>query len=316
MRGFSEKSKIIEQARELSWKNFGKRITFYLPGMIRYGDEQGRYPAISITGDKCELDCKHCQGKVLQPMIPCRTPELLREKCLGFAEQGLIGCLLSGGSNGNGEVPWDDFVDAIGEIKQKTNLRISIHTGIIKPTTARRLKQAGVDQALIDVIGSDGTVKEICHLKGGTKVIRNSLHALSQAGIPTVPHIVVGLHYGEIRGEFKALEIIREYQPETVVIVALTNFNGTPMAQVTPPRPEEIAEVLLAARLTMPETEISLGCERSRGKDGWQVEEYAVDIGVNRIAIQSERAIKRARDYGLEINFQKTCCSVNYLNSN
>lgn len=307
------KNQIIEQARELSWKNFGKRITFYLPGMIRYGAEQGRYPAISVTGDECELDCNHCQGKVLEPMIPCRTPELLREKCLRLDEQGFIGCLLSGGSNGNGMVPWDDFVDVIAEIKQKTNLRISIHTGITNQRTARRLKRAGLDQALIDVIGSDETVKEICHLKGGIRVIRNSLRALSKAGIPTVPHIVVGLHYGEIRGEFKALEIISEYQPETVVIVTLTNFNETPMSKVTPPRPEEIAEVLLAARLIMPETELSLGCERSRGKDGWKIEEYAIDIGVNRIAIQSERAIKRARDYGLEINFQKTCCSVNYL---
>ncbi|UCD84230.1 MAG: radical SAM protein, partial [Deltaproteobacteria bacterium] len=309
---FSEKNQIVEQARELSWKNFGKKITFYLPGMIRYGDEQGKYPAISVTGGDCELDCDHCQGKVLEPMIPCRTSELLRENCLRLAEQGFIGCLLSGGSNGNGVVPWDDFVDVIREIKQRTNLKISIHTGIINRRTARKLKQAGVDQALIDVIGSDDTVREICHLKGGIKVIRNSLRALSKAGIPTVPHIVVGLHNGEIRGEFKALEIIREYQPETVVIVTLTNFNGTPMSKVTPPSPEGIAEVLLAARLTMPETEISLGCERSRGKDGWKLEEYAVDIGVNRIAIQSDKAIKRARDYGLEINFQKTCCSVNY----
>ena len=42
------------------------------------------------------------------------------------------------------------------------------------------------------------------------------------------------------------------------------------------------------------------------------VKNLAVDAGINRIAIPAEEAIERAKEYGLEILFKKTCCSVSY----
>jgi hypothetical protein len=35
-----------------------------------------------------------------------------------------------------------------------------------------------------------------------------------------------------------------------------------------------------------------------------------VDAGVNRMALPSDEAVERARSYGLDIRYQKTCCSV------
>ena len=302
---------LLQKAREISWANFGKHITFYLPGMIRYGNETGLYPAISITGKECALKCDHCNGKVLEPMISATTPESLIEICQRLDEKGYIGCLLSGGSDLKGEVPWGNFIDAIGEIKRRTKLSISIHTGIIDFNTAKKLKHAGVDQALIDVIGDDNTMREVYHLNDGVSLICNSLKALNRAEIPIVPHIVVGLNYGEIKGELKAIEIISGFKPKALVIVVVTPFEATPMESIIPPGPKEIAAIIALARLKMPEVIISLGCERGRGKDGFETEIYAIDAGVNRIAIQSDRAIERAREYGLQINFQKTCCSLN-----
>jgi len=302
---------LLQKAREISWENFGKHITFYLPGMIRYGNETGLYPAISITGKDCQLKCDHCNGKVLEPMISATTPESLIEICKKFHEKGYIGCLLSGGSDLKGEVPWERFIDAIGEIKRRTNLSISIHTGIIDFKTAKKLKHVGIDQALIDVIGDDKTMREVYHLNDGVSLIYNSLKALRAAEIPIVPHIVVGINYGKIKGELKAIEIICEFKPRSLVIVVVTPFKDTPMQSIIPPRPKEIATIIALARLRMPDVTISLGCERGRGKDGFETEIYAIDAGVNRIAIQSDRAIERAREYGLQINFQKTCCSLN-----
>jgi hypothetical protein len=60
--------------------NHGFDFTFYLPGIIRYGLERGRYPAILITGDECELMCKHCMSQLLKPMIKVtETAELIRD---------------------------------------------------------------------------------------------------------------------------------------------------------------------------------------------------------------------------------------------
>ena len=47
-------------------------------------------------------------------------------------------------------MPWEEFADAISEVKRTTDLHISIHTGVMPEATAHRLKAAGVDQALID----------------------------------------------------------------------------------------------------------------------------------------------------------------------
>jgi uncharacterized radical SAM superfamily protein len=304
---------LLREARELSWKNFGKKISFYLPGMIKYGAERGSYPAISITGAECELGCDHCKGKILAPMISAATPEKLVQKCQTFAKMGALGCLLTGGSDRRGIMPWDKFADAIAEIKRTTNLRISIHTGIMPRATAFRLKTAGVDQALVDLIGSDDTVRKVYHLDGGVALIRESMSALAEAGIETVPHIVAGLHYGKILGEREAIEVAAEYGVSVLVFVVLTPFGGIPMEGLTPPAAEEVAELIACARLRLPHTVLSLGCERSRGKEGTRTELLAIDAGVNRIAIQSEAAIERAQSYGLDIRYQKTCCSVAFL---
>ncbi len=67
-------------------------------------------------------------------------------------------------------------------------------------------------------------------------------------------------------------------------------------------------EIIIKARLMMTDTVLSLGCARQRGDI--QKELLAIDAGINRMAIPSEEAISHAKGYGLEIKYQKTCCSV------
>lgn len=299
------------EAREISWSNFGKRITFYLPGMFRYDGEWGKYPAISITGKDCELKCAHCSSKILETMLFATSPEELINKCVKLDEDGNIGCLITGGSLKNGSLPWSNFIPAIKEIKIRTNLLISIHSGIIDMETALSLKEAGVDQALIDVIGDDETLRNVYHVDFGVDRIENSLNALEGAGIPIVPHIVVGIDYGKIKGEYRAIEIIKQYKPQAVVIVVLTPLLDTPMENIHPPTPEIVAEIIAKTRTALPNVPLCLGCARKRDNSGTDV--LAVDCGVNRIALASPQAIKRAEEYGLEIEFQKTCCSIAYL---
>ncbi|MDI6821952.1 MAG: radical SAM protein [Actinomycetota bacterium] len=301
---------LLENSRELSWRNFGRKITFYLPGMFILNGDRGRYPAISITGNECELNCDHCRARILGPMIHATTPEVLVERCLKLEEQGYIGCLISGGSLRDGTLPWLRFVDALARIKEETNLKISVHTGLINFDTAQRLKEAGVDQALIDVIGDDETLKRVYHLDVGIEAIKDSLDALTTAGIPIAPHIVVGLYYGRVKGEFVALGMISDYNPSALVIVSLMPLPGTPMRDVSPPDSQKIAEILATARLKMPNIPISLGCARLRGKDGSQIEIMAIDAGVNRMALWSGEAMERAKRYNLKIEFRKTCCSI------
>ena len=305
-----ELGNLLERSRNLSWKVFGKNITLYLPGMIRCGSETGLYPAVSVSGGRCELACDHCAGKVLEPMIEANNPDTLFDVCKRIKKAGNIGVLLSGGSRYDGKVGWDKFADIIKRIKDETGLHISIHTGLLNSEEARLLKSAGVDQALTDVIGSDETLKEVYHLECGVGAIKETLDALYDANIPAIPHIVAGLHYGKFRGEYNALDMLEQYSPETLVIVTLTPFAGTPMEGCKTPHIREVANLICNARITLAKTEISLGCEHPRNRDGIELEKYAVLAGVNRIAVYSNEAEEVAEKLGIDIHYAKTCCSV------
>jgi hypothetical protein len=305
----SEDKKLFHAAWQKARDAFGKEFTFYLPGMIRYGNQRGRYPAVSLTGKSCELMCEHCKGRLLEPMIPIASPENLVEKGLRLKRSGAFGLLLSGGSDREGRLPWPEYTRAIQQVKKDTDFFMSAHIGFPDLESCRGLKNAGVRQALIDVMGDQNTASRVYHLES-LKTVEQALESISESGLPFVPHIVAGLFYGRIQGEYRALDMIRRYEPAALVVVVLTPLKGTPMAGVKPPSPVEVARLMATARLLMPETPISLGCERPRNQDGLFLERLALLAGATRMAVWSEETVKFAQDLGLKPRFQPTCCSV------
>lgn len=301
-------NEIMERARQTSWNKHGKRITFYLPGMFSCNGTSGKYPALSLTGSECALQCEHCRAKILSPMIRVTEPGLLIEKCVQLEKNGNHGVLISGGCDEEGRLPWEQFIPALREVKKRTGLRVSIHSGFVDDETALRLKGAGVDQALIDIIGDDETYRRVYHLESGLSRLTASLEAIEKAHLPMVPHIVCGIFDGKIRAEREAINIVSRFPAELLVMVSLMRVPDTPMWSVDPPPAEAVAALIARARLKMPETRISLGCARQRGDSALEV--LAIDAGINRLALPSEAAVNRARYYGLDIRYQKTCCSV------
>jgi len=242
-------------------------------------------------------------------MIPALTPAELVDVCRDLKDKGCLGLLISGGCLPDGSVPLNRFIGAMAQVKRDFGLKVVAHTGLIDGETARRLKEAGLDAALIDIIGSDETVQEVYQLNAGVKDYDESLRALHEAGIPSVPHVLIGLHYGKIKGEFQALEMIAKYSPAAVIAIALTPIQRTAMEKVKPPPPKEIVKVIIAARLTMPTTPIVLGCMRPKGKHRLEADKLAVRAGVNAIAFPTEAAINLAESMGLAITFSPLCCS-------
>jgi len=124
-----------------------------------------------------------------------------------------------------------------------------------------------------------------------------------------VPHVLVGLHYGKLRGEFQALKMIFKYSPSAVIIIALMSIHGTFMEKVDPPTPEDITRVMATARLMMPRTPLVLGCMRPKGEHKVKTDILAVKSGVNAIAFPAEEAVRLAEALGLEATFSSLCCS-------
>jgi len=312
-----DQAALLSRAREASWQTFGKRIHFYAPSFIRYENRFYQapalaFPSISITGDACSIGCKHCRGKVLETMIPAKTPLELLEVCKELAAKGCRGCLISGGCLPDGSVPLEPFIEAISRVKHEMGFTIAVHTGIIRPQVARKLAEAGVDVALIDIIGSDETIKEIYRLDITTRDYEDSLKALEESKMAFVPHVIVGLHYGKLLGELEALNMISRHEPNGVVIIALIPIKGTPMEDSRPPKPTDIAHVLAEARLKMTRTPIALGCMRPIGAHRVATDVLAVGTGVNAIAFPTEEAVQRAKALGLDLSFSPLCCSQIY----
>ncbi|MEM3725736.1 MAG: radical SAM protein [Candidatus Bathyarchaeia archaeon] len=303
-----------ENARSLK----SRRVYFYAPSFMYYRTSYYHssptdFPTISVTGKSCALKCKHCGGKVLETMYPAATSERLFELCKQLKREGALGCLISGGCLPDGSVPLKKFVDIIGRVKRELGLTVFVHTGIIDFETAVALKEAGVDSALIDIIGSDETIREIYNLNVNVEDYRGSLKALDKARIPFVPHVIVGLHYGKLKGELKALEMIAETKPSALVIIAFMPIHKTEMAKVEPPKPLDIARVLLAARLMFPQTPLVLGCMRPKGKHRVETDILALKAGADAIAFPAEEAIKFAESNQCKIVFSSFCCSQIYL---
>jgi lipoyl synthase len=290
------------------------KIRFYAPSFVHYKNKYFRsphvtFPSISITGSSCSLKCKHCNGRVLDTMVPSMTPEGLFDVCEKLKKDGALGCLISGGCLPDGSVPIDKFIDAIAKIKQELDITVIVHTGVIDLQTAKRLKAAGVDAALIDIIGSDETIREIYHLNVTVSDYEKSLQAFHDSGIPFVPHVLVGLHYGELKGELEALKMMAKYSPSAVITIAFMPIHGTPMENVNPPEPEDIARILASARLLMPETPIVLGCMRPKDESRKNIDLLAVKAGVDAIAFPVEEAIQLAESLNLGVSFSSLCCS-------
>jgi hypothetical protein len=242
-------------------------------------------------------------------MIPAITPRGLFDLCKRIKKNGAVGCLISGGCLPDGSVPLNNFIDAIAKIKKELNLTVIVHTGVIDFSTVKQLKVAGIDAALIDIIGSDETIRQVYHLDVRVADYERSLKAFHNFEIPFVPHVLVGLHFGELKGELEALKIASKYSPSAIIAIAFMPIRGTPMQNVTPSKPEDIVKNLVAARLLMPETPVVLGCMRPKGFHRRRTDMLAVKAGVDAIAFPVEEAIQLAESMNLETSFSSLCCS-------
>jgi uncharacterized radical SAM superfamily protein len=291
-----------------------RAVRFYAPSFMHFKTSQycsspHSFPTISVTGTGCALNCKHCGGKILQTMHPAETPAKLFELCVELKQNGALGCLVSGGCLPDGSVPLNQFIPAIERVKRELGLTVFVHTGIIDLGTAEVLKNAGVGAALIDVIGSDETIKGVYNLNVTVKDYANSLNALANAGLAFAPHVIVGLDGGKLKGEFRALKMIAPVKPSAVVIIAFMPIRGTEMAKVEPSKPIDIARVTAVARLMFPKTPLVLGCMRPKGKHRAETDVLALKAGADAVAFPSEEAIEYADAEGYLQSFSSYCCA-------
>ncbi|OGP64473.1 MAG: hypothetical protein A2170_15655 [Deltaproteobacteria bacterium RBG_13_53_10] len=305
-----------EEAFGIRKQQFGNELTFSIPGTVTYQDsrfssQRSTFSAISLTGNRCGLGCEHCKGKLLETMTPAQDPETLRRVVLHLKSRGALGVLISGGADPNGEVPLKEFIPVLGAIKEEDpRFRIIVHTGLVRREIAEGLKDARVDQILIDVIGDDDTIREVYHLNRRVQDYEETLRMLKEMGHRLAPHIIIGHHFGEIRGEWRALEIITGVGVETIVLVVMKPLEESMKARFRVPKPEETSKISAIARILNPKTPIRMGCIRPAHPWKAEMERGFIDSGANTIAYPLQATIEYAERIGLDIRSIEMCCSL------
>ncbi len=306
---------LTDQAFAVRRANFTDEISFYAPGLKRYCTTEFEQKSpraflpISLTGNACVLQCDHCESKILEPMFAIDQREGLFPLCERLANSGTEGILLSGGSNRVGAVPLHKHFADMKRVKQELGLRVMVHCGLVSEETCAALKEAEVDAVMLDIIGANETIRDVYHLDATIEDFDRSLELLQKYEHSVRPHIILGLHYGKMLGEDKALEMIAKYPVHALVLVVLTPMAGTNMQNVAPPDVAELAAFFQKSRLRMPDTPIMVGCARPLGEHRAQLDRLAVDCGLNGIAYPAEGVVEYARAKGLRPGFIENSCS-------
>ncbi len=314
-------AKKLKEGLDIRLKNFGRKVYFHSPGFKHYEVEDfslktpPRFVDISITGKSCELMCDHCASKILWHMIPATTPEELWKVTNQLKEQGVSGILISGGSNKDGEVELRPFFDTMKAIKKELGMLVTCHVGLVDEEFAQGLKEAEVDAVLLDIIGDNETIAQVYKLPHRkVEDYDMSLKFLKDAGLKIVPHVIIGLHYGKIKGEYYAIDMIAKYEPDTLVLVVVMPYYGKARFQLLPPPgTEESVDVVLHARKAMPSSPIMIGCARPAGAERVKLDVYSILAGVNGIAFPAEGVVTYARSIGLEPVLSPSCCSTVFM---
>lgn len=251
---------------------------------------------ISLSGDRCALDCAHCGGVYLRHMRPIWEVDALEAPS----------CLISGGCDPAGRVAVTTYLDRVAAIRE--GRRMNWHVGFIGREEIETIAPY-VDVVSFDFVGDVETAHEVYGLTKTPQDYVDTYRLLCEY-VRVVPHLTIGLRGGEISGEYEALRLLAQLDVERLVFLVLIPTPGTRYADRQPPAVEAVADVIAEARLMFPQTPLNLGCMRPHGTYRAQLDVLAVQCGLNHIVSPARDAVRLAERLGLTIARTRECCAL------
>jgi uncharacterized radical SAM superfamily protein len=308
---------LVASLEAASVRSSGRPLRFSTPTFKEYSSSEikgcgkNSFPAFSVTAAGCALMCDHCQARILDPMIPATSPDSLDRQVRDLILlQDLQGFLLSGGSNRRNEIRYEPFYPVVERLKRDfPHLRIAIHSALTGEAGAKRMEAAGVDSAMMDIIGAPETIRDVYHLDRPVDDFEATLAALCATRMEAVPHIVIGLHYGRILGEANALDIAARHGIHALVLVVIMPFYAKPGTFATPST-RDVGAVFLEARTRLADRDVLLGCARPPGMHKRVTDAYAVMAGLDGIAFPADGILAAAQAIGRPVHQEHACCSI------
>jgi uncharacterized radical SAM superfamily protein len=250
--------------------------------------------SISVTGNHCQQDCAHCGGHYLKNMLPISAME-------GSTATSF---LISGGCDGEGKVPIGGHIAQLKTMKQ--GRRYNLHVGLLDAQEIEEIAEIA-DCVSFDFVGDDETIREVFGMQRTVQDYIVCYNAL-RARVKVMPHICIGLHGGQIKGEYQAMELLDQLGVEGLTFIIFIPTKGTRYANCSPPKMEEVVTLLTLAREKFPSIPLHLGCMRPGGNYRSEIDQWAVKIGMDTIVNPTPKAVALATELGLSILRREECC--------
>lgn len=264
-----------------------------------------KFPSVSITGSKCWLKCSYCMGYYLKLMDHVLTPRKLYDLARYYWKNKAIGMLISGGFTGDGRLPIEPFLPVIRDIKKDFKLIINLHVGIIDRELASKIRYSGVDIVDYELIIDNKIIKNIKHLDHSVDDYIKGYEVLINYGPDYIaPHILLGVKYGIIDWEYRAIDILGDYDPYLTVFLVFIPTRNTPMENIRTPGANDIINVIRYSRKRL-RGELALGCMRPWISKNTVDEILIKDKLIDRIVNPLGKLINK---YNLEVI--EACCSI------
>jgi uncharacterized radical SAM superfamily protein len=279
---------LAQEGWRIRQKNFQSNIKFSYPNETK---------AVSVTGGTCGLNCAHCGGHYLKGMKALQDiPE-----GDGLTARSL---LISGGCTAEGKVPIVEHIAQIAAMKQK--MKYNVHVGLVDEEDIQQIAKVA-DKVSFDFIGDDATIKEVLGIDRTVSDYVACYQKLRKS-CSVIPHVCIGLHGGEIRGEYQAIRHLKALGVDGITFIVFTPTKGTRFADCKPPPIEDVLNILVSARRELPALPIHLGCMRPGGTYRQELDLWAVRLGINGIVNPVSGAVRLAQNLGLVIERREECC--------
>ncbi|MEM4723912.1 MAG: hypothetical protein QXP01_02745 [Candidatus Hadarchaeum sp.] len=215
-------------------------------------------------------------------------------------------CLISGGCDRFGRVPVTAYLAQIRRLHPGRLL--NWHVGMIDEDDMRAIAPYA-DIISFDFVGDDATIREVYGLDYTVEDYLRKYEMLRRYA-KVVPHLTVGLRGGQLCGEYQALHQLKTVGLDALVLLVFMPTPGTRYAHCSPPSLDQVADLLLTARVTLPDTPLYLGCMRPGGRYRRELDALAVRAGVNKIVNPAPSAIQEAKGLSLTIQWESECCVI------
>ncbi|PNR99950.1 radical SAM protein [Petrotoga mexicana DSM 14811] len=257
--------------------------------------------SVSLTGNYCYLNCKHCGGHYLNNMARVKDIENLVKK-------GFTSFLISGGLLADRKVPLTIFADTLYTLKTKYNLKYNVHTGYVDEKDIHVLKDIA-DTVSFDLVGDQQTVREV-YGKFDYDKMWASFELLVNNDFVVKPHITIGLNKGEFSHEQKAIEKLKKFgdRIDEIIFLVFIPTVGTEFYSYQPPKVTDVVSFLSKARKDFPYKKLTLGCMHPKGKYREELQTRLLGI-VNKIVQPIGKVIEKAERENYQISYSYECCA-------